>query len=97
MQNLHQAIPQSQPANQKRAQLPYDALETRCPMCRAYAGFPCVSSRRKRIRYPHHQRIEFAAADYRSTVRLQILGQIRGPHRLGDRDRGPRFTSERVP
>lgn len=77
MQNLYQAVPQSQPANQKLAKLPYDALEARCPKCRAYAGSQCVSSRRKRIRYPHHQRTELAASEFRSEVRRQILDHSR--------------------
>ena len=77
MQNLHQAVPQSQPANQKLAQLPYDALDSRCPRCRACIGRACKSTHRKVLRYPHPERIECAASEYRAEIRLELLQRIR--------------------
>src|SRR5260370_8846246 len=85
------AIPRAHPSRRGGAGLPYSALDVRCGMCGAYSGKRCVSSRGKRIRYPHRQRIELAAAEYRSTVRLKLLTRFRGfdeefgPPRLGGR------------
>jgi hypothetical protein len=72
--------------------LPYDALNSRCPMCRAVPGRRCVSSHGKAIRYPHRKRIEAAAAEYRSEIRREILDRTRrhpfaqpfSPRRLAD-------------
>jgi len=63
--------------NRRNRALPYDALNARCSMCRAVPGRRCASSRGKAIRYPHRQRTEAAAAEYRSAVRLQILDRTR--------------------
>lgn len=82
MQRLTLAVQESQEQNRptqsrRNRALPYDALNGRCPMCRAVQGRRCVSSRGKAIRYPHRQRTEAAAAEYRSAVRLQILDRTR--------------------
>lgn len=56
---------------------PYNALTARCPKCRAAVGRSCNSGRHNALRYPHRERIESAAAEYRSEVRLQILEERR--------------------
>jgi hypothetical protein len=84
----------SQTEKQRRLALPYSALDARCPMCRAVPGRRCVSSRRKALRYPHRQRIEAAATEYRSEARREILEQTRrhpfarafSPRRMADED-----------
>jgi hypothetical protein len=99
MGTINQAVSASQeqyhPTQSRRNRaLPYDALNARCPMCRAVPGRRCVSSRNKAIRYPHRQRIEAAAAEYRSEIRREILDQTRrhpfgrafSPRRLADAD-----------
>jgi hypothetical protein len=64
----------------KTTSAPYNALAARCPKCRAARGRSCISASRKRLRYPHRERIERAAADYRSQVRRKILDRTRrGP------------------
>ena len=87
MKKLSQLPSQSQSAF---AKLPYDPLDPPCPTCKAYSGRACISSRRKRLRYPHIRRVELAAALYRSEIRRQILDRARrGPFALA-------FSSRRM-
>jgi hypothetical protein len=82
---------------------PYDPLGEKCPKCRAYEGKPCVSSKSKKLRYPHVERVEASASEYRSAYRLKILGRIRrlvpmgeefGSRRLGGREFAARSGGE---
>ncbi len=71
------------------ASLPYSPLDVTCPRCRAYEGRKCVTPRGNRLRYPHIERTELSASEYRSAVRLQILSRIRGLVPIEDEEFGP--------
>lgn len=75
--SLLSVVPQCQIKKRKRPPVPYSALDVHCPMCGAYSGKRCRSSKKKLLRYPHFQRVALAAERFRATARLQILNQIR--------------------
>lgn len=94
MQNVPHVVPASQPANHKRAELPYNPLDVKCPRCGTYAGKRCVSSQGKPLRYAHTQRLLAAAVEFRSEIRRQNLDRARrrpfaiafSPRRLSQSD-----------
>jgi hypothetical protein len=81
---------------------PYNPLTARCPKCRAAMGRACISVRHKALRSPHQERVEYAAAEYRSGLRLQILDRARlhpfalpfSPRRMRQGNFGKRVSPE---